>query len=1407
LGEERKDEHERRKEEVKKIFGILLALALVLGSSLVAVPAVEANGVTPDRVTVITNAADKLVTVQNTDGGFPWVLPDTVSYTNVLGITAMGILKAWELDDKTSYETALAKAYDYCVDKPPTYTNVGGKWKETTSGVDSFPDITFLVWLSQAAAGDASLLAEINTLQSPNITAGDVASLAKERWDDRVNHLGATPPSEEGTATAMAQRIRDERHGQGWDTLIPWDLETGVKAAKVLDGYYPGEGYDQQAIDIAEVIYDSIDDTGDVYFDSTNTSQEDYIAGLTGGIEAFREVGLHLNKAAELVDLLLAEQQSGGYWDYYGATPVSKSVQATAYAVMALQDYDTEAVTATWKAAIWLMTSQNVDGGWYAEGGTGDEIAEIDSEAAWALARLPAPVTVESSTMIFEGDLTDAGGGVYTGNISMTEGEYYVPGGPGEGIWDEGGFDVYAKEGGCAYSDGYYGTGDWNCDGTDTYIVGYYTGTDHDAYPSLGGPWGDWYNPDCADWDQYSLELTADHWYLRYTPTGESPMSGVMDWYGGGTGYAAETDPGTVDGTDPTQYGSGSAQEWGWDCGWGEERIPLEFPGFAVEVTPGGSYTVTLTPADKINSIQSSTIVFESQTGYTLTNNGDGTYSGVIPCKVGGGYDIYAKEDATAYFDDTPQVIGSDHDAWPTWTPDTPDWYQYSLYFYEEDGVQKWTLRNHAGATEETPWYVGDDIARGVPMSGIMNWGAMYAAETDVGAYLPGTGTAKYSGKAASYGGGAGYWDMDWSWGSEAVPLEYPGFDVTIEDLGGGDYRVTLNPAEGPVLNVNTGVTYGTIQLAVDDAGAGHTLQVAAGTYDEQVVINKSLTLEGVGDPVIKAPDSPAAFTFPENSKQWEPVVFAFGGTEVGGSISGSDTITVDISGFTVDGNNRVPTQCSAGIFLRNAGGTISDNTVQNMSINGKETFGVAAYGDSDVVIMGNDVSGYARGGIVANGDSDGINPPSNPTPHVVIEGNTVTGPGMDEVVTWAPNGIQIGRGATGKIVENTVTGNGWPGTEWTGSGIIVYVSADVEIDGNTVEENETGIAVCGNMWSSEGLTTDGTWIHDNKVDANTYGISIQDRSVDTTIEDNTIKNSSYDGIDICNFYGNPPTGTVIQSNTITDNNAEDDETSGGIWIAEDVDGNEVTVNFNDIVGNNRFGILNTSTNNDVDATYNWWGDDSGPYHPTLNPGGTGDAVSDHVLFEPWLIEVPTVTTQAATELRFLFATVNMDYTVGGYSPVQVRFAYKKSTDSAWSYTGWVSKSVDGTYARLLSMLTPGGQYAFKAQLKYDDVVDGETVIEGGTLQFNTSPIEGCFIATAAYGTPSAEQIDVLREFRDTVLLESTLGSQFVALYYQLSPPVAEFIAGNELLRTMVRELLVDPIVWVVEATGNVWRN
>jgi hypothetical protein len=60
-----------------------------------------------------------------------------------------------------------------------------------------------------------------------------------------------------------------------------------------------------------------------------------------------------------------------------------------------------------------------------------------------------------------------------------------------------------------------------------------------------------------------------------------------------------------------------------------------------------------------------------------------------------------------------------------------------------------------------------------------------------------------------------------------------------------------------------------------------------------------------------------------------------------------------------------------------------------------------------------------------------------------------------------------------------------------------------------------------------------------------------------------------------------------------------------------------VVVHNNEIYNNALFGLKNTTTNV-VNAINNWWGSCTGPYHAT-NPGGTGNPVSNFVLFTPWL--------------------------------------------------------------------------------------------------------------------------------------------------------------------------------------------
>ncbi len=73
----------------------------------------------------------------------------------------------------------------------------------------------------------------------------------------------------------------------------------------------------------------------------------------------------------------------------------------------------------------------------------------------------------------------------------------------------------------------------------------------------------------------------------------------------------------------------------------------------------------------------------------------------------------------------------------------------------------------------------------------------------------------------------------------------------------------------------------------------------------------------------------------------------------------------------------------------------------------------------------------------------------------------------------------------------------------------------------------------------------------------------------------------------------------------------------------------------------------------------------------------------------------------------------------------------------------------------------------------------------------------GCFIATAAFGTPFASEVCILRVWRDENLLRSSLGKGFVATYYSISPPIAKFISTRSTLKRVVRWLLM-PLVRIV---------
>lgn len=82
------------------------------------------------------------------------------------------------------------------------------------------------------------------------------------------------------------------------------------------------------------------------------------------------------------------------------------------------------------------------------------------------------------------------------------------------------------------------------------------------------------------------------------------------------------------------------------------------------------------------------------------------------------------------------------------------------------------------------------------------------------------------------------------------------------------------------------------------------------------------------------------------------------------------------------------------------------------------------------------------------------------------------------------------------------------------------------------------------------------------------------------------------------------------------------------------------------------------------------------------------------------------------------------------------------------------------------------------------------------SLAYTTSTNSDCFIATACYGDTNHPDVEVFREWRDSILIKSVPGRIFIFLYYVFSPHLAKYISGTPYLSRFIRFQFLQPIAF-----------
>ncbi len=339
--------------------------------------------------------------------------------------------------------------------------------------------------------------------------------------------------------------------------------------------------------------------------------------------------------------------------------------------------------------------------------------------------------------------------------------------------------------------------------------------------------------------------------------------------------------------------------------------------------------------------------------------------------------------------------------------------------------------------------------------------------------------------------------------------------DVLVSD----SHLLNLDFQAGDIPVIYVPADYLTIQAAVDDVLAGSTIVVADGTYNENLVIDKPLT-------VTSANGSESTLITALNENQHVIIVQAENVSISGFDISGATTYYKSGIYFASGSHygKAFDNKCGYDDVHRNYIGISSFESdyleITNNFCNDWGLFGIRLVSSNEAKVIGNTATDHGFDGIqlddcnacVVSGNitlrnRTGIQL-SDVTDAIITHNisNENTGSGIqvtssghititnNEIKANKENGVHINKSGTSTIMGNTVNNN-------NGAGIYVEASGISEVKHNIVESNDSsGIVIYSSNYST---------VNENTVDYNAYGIYINNSNYTKVFDNDLARNDS----------------------------------------------------------------------------------------------------------------------------------------------------------------------------------------------------------------------------------------------------------------------------------------------------------